>query len=105
MIVGYIDENRSGLANMTSGTVPSTLLYQNRKWITSGSTETMDWDDVENSDTKDILKKRLVYRTARETSWWMCPTASHGQPSEMTYISGINFNGSPTFFGCPFRYC
>ena len=25
-------------------------------------TETMDWDDVENSDTKDILKKRLAYR-------------------------------------------
>ena len=22
----------------------------------------MDWDDVENSDTKDILKKRLAYR-------------------------------------------
>lgn len=59
----YIDE-QIGLANMNEGNRPqyTSLTEQEVDYIRI--TETMDWDDVENSDTKDILKKRLVYRNS-----------------------------------------
>lgn len=57
----YIDE-QIGLANMNEGNRPQYTSLSEQEVDYIRITETMDWDDVENSDTKDILKKRLAYR-------------------------------------------
>lgn len=59
----YIDE-QIGLANMNEGNRPQYTSLSEQEVDYIRITETMDWDDVENSDTKDILKKRLVYRNS-----------------------------------------
>ena len=57
----YIDE-QIGLVNMNEGNRPQYTSLSEQEVDYIRITETMDWDDVENSDTKDILKKRLAYR-------------------------------------------
>lgn len=59
----YIDE-QIGLANMSEWNRPQYTSLSEQEVDYIRITETMDWDDVENSDTKDILKKRLVYRNS-----------------------------------------
>lgn len=46
------DDNRPQYSSMTDSEVDYIKI-----------TEVLDWDDVENSDTKDILKKKLQFRT------------------------------------------
>lgn len=57
----YIDE-QIGLANMNEWNRPQYTSLTEGELDYIKITETMNWDDVENSDTKDILKKKLVYR-------------------------------------------
>lgn len=57
----YIDE-QIGFVNMNEGNRPQYTSLSEQEVDYIRITETMDWDDVENSDTKDILKKRLAYR-------------------------------------------
>lgn len=59
----YIDE-QIGLANMNEWNRPQYTSLSEEEVDYIKITETMNWDDVENSDTKDILKKRLVYRNS-----------------------------------------
>lgn len=59
----YIDE-QIGLANMSEWNRPQYTSLSEQEVDYIRITETMDWDDVENSDTRDILKKRLVYRNS-----------------------------------------
>lgn len=57
----YIDD-QIGLKNMTDGNRPQYSILTDQEIDYIKITEVMDWDDAEDSDTKDILKKRLQYR-------------------------------------------
>ena len=52
----YIDE-QIGLANMSEWNRPQYTSLSEQEVDYIRITETMDWDDVENSDTKDIFEE------------------------------------------------
>lgn len=63
----YIDEE-IGLKNMSEENRPrySTMTESEVDFIKI--TEVLDWDDVENPDTKDILKKKMLFRAGGASS-------------------------------------